>query len=67
VRDVAVTGATLSCSVPATALDGLLRRMLAGRSLVDLECTEAGLEQTFLALYGGAGDRDAGTGSRSRS
>jgi ABC-2 type transport system ATP-binding protein len=54
VRDLAVTGATLSCGVPATGLDELLRRMLASRELVDLECTEAGLEQTFLALYGAA-------------
>jgi ABC-2 type transport system ATP-binding protein len=61
VRDLTVDGSTLTCGVPATALDALLRRMVGGPRLVDLECTEAGLEQTFLALYGGGavdgGDR----------
>jgi ABC-2 type transport system ATP-binding protein len=58
-RDLTVGGSTLTCGVPATALDALLRRMAAGPRLVDLECTEAGLEQTFLALYG-AGAVDGG-------
>jgi ABC-2 type transport system ATP-binding protein len=51
VRDVQVTGAVLTCSAPSAALDGLLHRISRHR-LVDLECTEAGLEETFLAYYG---------------
>jgi ABC-2 type transport system ATP-binding protein len=51
-RDVSVTGAELRCSAPSGALDGLLRAVCRHR-VVDLECTEAGLEATFLACYGG--------------
>jgi ABC-2 type transport system ATP-binding protein len=51
VRDLQVTGSTLTCSAPASALDALIRRMAPHR-LTDLECTEADLEETFLAYYG---------------
>jgi ABC-2 type transport system ATP-binding protein len=50
-RDLAVAGDQLSCSAPASSLDALCRR-LAQHHLTDLECTEAGLEQTFLVYYG---------------
>ncbi|MBN1093233.1 ABC transporter ATP-binding protein [Blastococcus sp. TML/M2B] len=50
-RDVVVSGTALSCSAPASALDALCRRMATHR-LADLECTEADLEETFLAYYG---------------
>jgi ABC-2 type transport system ATP-binding protein len=50
-RDLQVTGSTLTCSAPASALDALVRRMAVHR-LTDLECTEADLEETFLAYYG---------------
>ncbi|WP_104523036.1 ABC transporter ATP-binding protein [Blastococcus atacamensis] len=51
-RDLTVTASTLTCSAPASALDALCRRMAEHR-LADLECTEADLEETFLAYYGG--------------
>ncbi len=51
VRDLTVTGSTLSCSAPAAALDAIVGRLAAHR-LLDLECTEADLEETFLAYYG---------------
>jgi ABC-2 type transport system ATP-binding protein len=50
-RDVRAEGAVLACSAPSSALDGLLRAM-AAHHVIDLECTEAGLEETFLAYYG---------------
>ncbi|WP_051684112.1 ABC transporter ATP-binding protein [Blastococcus sp. URHD0036] len=50
-RDLVVTAETLTCSAPAAALDALVGR-LAGHRLLDLECTEADLEETFLAFYG---------------
>ena len=50
-RDVRVEGDVLACSAPSAALDGLIRQ-LADHEVVDLECTEAGLEETFLAYYG---------------
>ena len=46
-----MTGSTLTCNAPASALDALVRRMSDHR-LTDLECTEADLEETFLAYYG---------------
>ncbi len=54
VRDVVVDGASVALSAPASALDAVLRQLTAHRVL-DLECTEAGLEETFLAYYGDAG------------
>jgi ABC-2 type transport system ATP-binding protein len=50
-RDLQATGSTVTCSAPASALDALVRRMAQHR-LTDLECTEADLEETFLAYYG---------------
>ncbi|MGY1744188.1 ABC transporter ATP-binding protein [Blastococcus sp. SYSU D00695] len=50
-RGVQVRGTTLTCSAPASALDGLVAR-LAGHRLLDLEVAEADLEETFLAYYG---------------
>jgi ABC-2 type transport system ATP-binding protein len=50
-RDLQLTGSTLTCNAPASALDALIRRMSDHR-LTDLECTEADLEETFLAYYG---------------
>lgn len=50
-RDLAIAGRTVTCSAPATALDALCRAMVRHR-LADLECTEADLEETFLAYYG---------------
>ncbi|MET0765984.1 MAG: ABC transporter ATP-binding protein [Blastococcus sp.] len=52
-RDLAVDGPLLRCSAPASALDALCRRM-ATHHVADLECTEADLEDTFLAYYGTA-------------
>ena len=52
-RDLEVTEYGLSCSAPASSLDALCRQLAAHR-LADLECTEADLEETFLAYYGSA-------------
>ena len=57
VRDLVVSGRTLTCSLPESALDGLVKT-LAGHVVVNLVCAEAELEETFLAYYGG-GDPDA--------
>ncbi|NKQ52445.1 ABC transporter ATP-binding protein [Amycolatopsis sp. K13G38] len=56
VRDVAVVGHVLTCSAPEPALDTLVKA-IAQHRLVDFECVEADLEETFLTYYGpGAGD-----------
>ena len=56
VRDVAVAGGVLTCSAPEPALDALVKR-IAQHRLLDFECVEADLEETFLTYYGpGAGD-----------
>lgn len=55
VRDLAVTGRSLTCSAPQSALDGLLKR-ITRHPVVDLDCAEAELEETFLAYYGTGGD-----------
>jgi ABC-2 type transport system ATP-binding protein len=57
VRDLVLGPRSMSCSAPQAALDALLKR-IAQRPVVDLECAEADLEETFLAYYG-AGDPDA--------
>jgi ABC-2 type transport system ATP-binding protein len=57
VHDVAVEGATLHCSAAQAALDAVVK-LLAQRHVVDLEVTEASLDETFLAYYG-EGDDDA--------
>lgn len=49
-RDVVVTGHTLTCSAPQSALDRLVKQ-LARHELVDFTCTEAELEETFMAYY----------------
>ena len=47
----------MSCSAPQSALDGLLRQ-ITRHPVVDLDCAEAELEETFLAYYG-TGEPDA--------
>jgi ABC-2 type transport system ATP-binding protein len=49
-RDVVVTDHTLTCSAPQSALDLLVKR-LGRHQLVDFACTEAELEETFMAYY----------------
>ncbi|PFG40179.1 ABC-2 type transport system ATP-binding protein [Georgenia soli] len=66
VHDVAAEGARLTCSAPQIALDGLLKTV-ARYGVVDFECAEAGLEETFLAYYGAArDDRQGGPASPRR-
>ncbi|MEU5261984.1 ABC transporter ATP-binding protein [Amycolatopsis sp. NPDC021455] len=56
VRDVTVADRVLTCSAPETALDALVKQ-IARHRLVDFECVEADLEETFLTYYGpGTGD-----------
>lgn len=56
VRDLQVSGEILSCTAPQSALNALLKEV-ARHDVVDFECAEAELEETFLAYYGtGAGD-----------
>ncbi|MBE1494067.1 ABC-2 type transport system ATP-binding protein [Amycolatopsis lexingtonensis] len=56
VRDVAVDGGVLTCGAPEAALDALVKR-IAQHRLLDFECVEADLEETFLTYYGpGTGD-----------
>jgi ABC-2 type transport system ATP-binding protein len=56
VRDLQVTGQVLTCTAPQSTLNALLK-LTAQHDIVDFECAEAELEETFLAYYGtGAGD-----------
>jgi ABC-2 type transport system ATP-binding protein len=62
VHDIRVDGATLRCSAPQSALDALLKQVCR-HAVVDFECAEAELEETFLRYYAttvapgeGAGD-----------
>lgn len=57
VRDLDVTGRAMTCSAPQSALDGLLKQ-IARHPVVDMDCAEAELEETFLAYYG-SGEKDA--------
>jgi ABC-2 type transport system ATP-binding protein len=57
IRDLQVTQRAMSCSAPQSALDGLLRQ-ITRHPVVDLDCAEAELEETFLAYYG-TGEHDA--------
>jgi ABC-2 type transport system ATP-binding protein len=57
VLDLVVSDHTLTCSAPEDALDQIVK-VLSRHTLRDLTCTEAELEETFLAYYGG-GERDA--------
>ncbi|MBF6354233.1 ABC transporter ATP-binding protein [Nocardia higoensis] len=50
-RDIVIEGTTLRCSAPQSALDALIKHV-ARHTLVDFECAEASLDETFLALYG---------------
>jgi ABC-2 type transport system ATP-binding protein len=51
VRNLVVDGATLRCDAPEQALDELVHR-IAQFTVVDLECAEADLEETFMTYYG---------------
>ncbi|MET4591631.1 ABC transporter ATP-binding protein [Arthrobacter sp. 754] len=55
-RDLAVTARSLSCSAPQSSLDALLK-MVSRHQVVDFECAEAPLEETFLGYYGSDYDR----------
>ena len=56
VRDLHVTGQVLTCTAPQSTLNALLKEV-ARHDIVDFECAEAELEETFLAYYGtGASD-----------
>jgi beta-exotoxin I transport system ATP-binding protein len=56
VRDLQVTGQVLTCTAPQGTLNALLKEV-ARHDIVDFECAEAELEETFLAYYGtGASD-----------
>jgi len=50
VRDVSMEDGVLRCDAPQTSLDPLLK-LIARHPVVDLNCTEAELEETFLAYY----------------
>ena len=52
-----LTGQLLTCTAPQSALNALLKEV-ARHDVVDFECAEAELEETFLTYYG-AGGRDA--------
>jgi ABC-2 type transport system ATP-binding protein len=51
VRDQQVTGQVLTCTAPQSTLNALLKQV-AQHDIVDFECAEAELEETFLAYYG---------------
>ncbi len=48
----------MTCSAPQSALDLLLKRVSL-HQVVDFECVEAELEETFLTYYGEGGDHAA--------
>lgn len=50
-RDVVVSRRALTCNAPQASLDLLLKRVSA-HQVVDFECAEAPLEETFLSYYG---------------
>ena len=54
VRDLRVEDHALVCSAPAGTLDALLKEV-SRHTVVDFECAEAELEETFLAYYTGGG------------
>jgi ABC-2 type transport system ATP-binding protein len=56
-RDLTLAGGVLACGAPQPALDPLLKR-ISRHDVIDLECQEAELEETFLAYYG-AGETGA--------
>ena len=51
VRDVEIADGDVRCRAPQDALDALVKR-LAAHQLIDLECAEADLEETFRTFYG---------------
>lgn len=51
IRDLAVSGDHIEMKAPQDRLDEVVKR-LAHRKVIDLECTEADLEETFTAFYG---------------
>lgn len=51
VRDLEVADQVLTCTAPQSALNALLKEV-ARHDIVDFECAEAELEETFLAYYG---------------
>ncbi|WP_323096855.1 ABC transporter ATP-binding protein [Intrasporangium sp. YIM S08009] len=54
-RDVRTEDGVLRCDAPQSALDALLKEV-ARHDVVDFSCTEAELEETFMAFYAGGGD-----------
>ncbi len=58
IRDVRIEEGVLRCDAPQTSLDPLLK-LIAQHPVVDLTCTEAELEETFLAYYVTPGAPDA--------
>jgi ABC-2 type transport system ATP-binding protein len=50
-RNPHLDGRTFSCSAPQSALDALLKRV-SRHPVVDIECAETELEETFLGYYG---------------
>lgn len=58
VRDTQVSGQVLTCTAPQSALNALLKEV-ARHEIVDFECAEAELEETFLAYYGNGADHAA--------
>ena len=55
VRALKVSGQTLTCTAPQTALNSLLKEV-ARHDVADFECAEAELEETFLTYYGRGAD-----------
>ena len=51
VRDLVVADGVVTCRAAQSALDALIKQLSRHR-LIDLECAEAELEETFLAYYG---------------
>ncbi|MEI8083392.1 MAG: ABC transporter ATP-binding protein, partial [Actinomycetes bacterium] len=56
IRDVRLQSDVLTCSVPQSSLDAVLK-LVARFPVVDLSCQEADLESTLLEFYGGQDDR----------
>jgi ABC-2 type transport system ATP-binding protein len=57
-RDLVVADGSVACRAPQTALDALVKQLSRHR-IIDLECAEAELEETFLAYYGAEVDHAA--------
>jgi ABC-2 type transport system ATP-binding protein len=50
VRDLQAVDTTITCSAPQSSLDALLKQVCR-HEVVDFECAEAELEETFLTFY----------------